>query len=70
MSWDAQANVEEALLNNQNLVIVLVDFLKFFGLFEFEFVKQTFIQIGIDRVCELHLRSLLQLATLHKVEHT
>ena len=34
VSWDAQSSVEEALLNDERIVIILMDFLKFFDLFD------------------------------------
>lgn len=48
VSWDAQAQVEELRLNGDSLTILLVDFMKFFDLFDYNFVRHLLIQM---RVC-------------------
>ena len=48
VSWDAQIHVEEVLANGSDITILLMDFLKFFDLFDYDFVREMFIAVGID----------------------
>ena len=48
VSWDAQADCEHALLAEKNLVVLLLDYWKFFDAFEPIWVKDFMIALGMD----------------------
>ena len=47
VSWDAQAECEHALLTKANLVILLLDYRKFFDVFEPEWVRKFATVLGL-----------------------
>ena len=48
VSWDAQAECEHAMLTKANLVVLLLDYRKFFDAFEPEWVRKFAIALGLD----------------------
>ena len=48
VSWDAQAECEHAMMMEENLVVMLLDYWKFFDAFEPHWVRDFMLALGLD----------------------
>ena len=48
VSWDIQSHIEQALADNHELIVCMMDYWKYFDAMEPDFVKDFMISIGID----------------------
>ena len=49
VAWDAQAHIEHALLHDEDLVVYLLDYVKFFDMFDPEWTRSFLVHLGIDQ---------------------
>jgi hypothetical protein len=48
VSWDIQSQIEQAMLDNQELIVCMMDYWKYFDAMEPTFVRDFMVAIGID----------------------
>ena len=48
MTWDLQARIQRAAANGDSMAILLLDYYKFFDMFEHRFIHEFLEKCGID----------------------